>query len=333
MLVQLKKPAENSRKRPVEINKEQLINRIPGVSEGYGDKKKQLLNHIQDNVEGTHHHTNYLEYLQTAWCSHYGVVMTPDIMWHTLLSELVLIVGENPEKYASLFTTTPEQKQTVIVVSGSLVEMPLHVLIEAVKPLIPTNTDVFLPDFSTTTERSRMARYASFCDMVSPYYNYMMMLCGIPYIDVRGTDEDWQKVLDCWGAISATIPGHEEYFSKTTALLKRILIERNNSAFWQDMFHMEPCGSGSQVEVEGWLSDFFRIRPRVRYVSNYSTHLAKVCYKQINTNKDYEMFHGILSSRLENDLLIPEFGHIIFHRPKAEVENRIKDIPLEAAKV
>jgi len=309
--------------RPKPTPKSVLIQRYSGISKSYSNRlKTQELFHVMDNMQGDHYHANYMEYLEEAWANHYGVVMTPDIMWHTLLSEVVQIVAENPKAYAHLFTETPDQKQTIIIRTPELVVMPLDVLIYSIKKLVPTNTDVFMPEFTTTTDSARFARYASFADLVSPYYNYMMLACGIPYVDVRGTKEDWQKVATCWKAIGGLLPGHEKFFASVQKTLDAIPNKMNDPKFWLQMFRLEKCGSGSQTEAFGWFTDLFRIQPKhVRYVENFASHLAKVCYKQLNTNKNYEMYHGITVSRLVGDCLEPDFAAMIYERPeKPKVE-------------
>ncbi len=309
---------EEPRYRENPTAKSVLIEKYSGITNNYRtNQRTQELFHVLDDAEGDCFHANYMEYLEAAWGNHYGVVMSPDIMWHTLLSEAVQIVAQNQEKYASLFTTTPGEKQTVIIVTGELVVMPLNVLTDSVKKLVPTNSDLFMPEFTTTTDRARFARYAAFLDLVSPYYSYMMLACGIPYVDVRGTLDDWKTVAANWKEIGKLLSGHEDFFNETNQLLDRLIENIDNPKFWLDMFYLEKCGSGSQTEVFGWFSRLFRVQPKhVRYVSNFATHLAKVCYKQINTNMNYEMYHGILSSKLTGDLLEPEFSSMIYHRPE-----------------
>ena len=243
--------------------------------------------------------------------------MTPDIMWYTLLSELVTIVKTSPVEYASLFTDMPDKKQTIIIDCSG--ELPLDAVIDSLKNLVPTSIDDFMPEFTTTTDRSRMARYASFADMVSPYYNYCVLMCGIPFVDVQGTLEDWLKVSSQWEVLSAYFPREKTYFNKVSQILKDVIQKKDNSKFWFDMFSMEKCGSGSQEEVRGWFSDLYKTVPSLKMTCNYSSHLAKVSYKNLNKNQDYVMFHGILSSDLKEDCLVPEFGRILYHKPEQPV--------------
>lgn len=308
------------KRRPAVLTKESLIERYSGVEKNWTTKKKtKSLVYVSDNLSGTHHHANYLEYLETAWGNHYGIVITPDILWHTLISEAVSIVGQDSKKYAHLFTKSPDKKQDIKVYSESLTVMPLETLIDAIKEKVPTNTDIFLPEFTTTTKRAWMTRYASFADLVSPYYNYMMYLCGIPHIDVRGTREDYQEVAHCWSKIGELLVGNEEYFFKTSEVINSILENINSANFWLDIFKLDRCGSGSQYTVEGWWSNLYHKQPSLKFVENYASHLAKVRYKQMNTNQDYEMYQGLLCSSLEDGCLEPEFGGMIYSRPEQPI--------------
>lgn len=299
------------------IPKEEITNKFLRIKTNYQKREKtQELSFCEDNLEGTHYHLNYLNYLETAWDNHYGVVITPDIIWHTLLSEVVQIVSADPEKYASLFTTTPDKKKMLIVITENLVVMPLDLLIKEIKKHIPTDISLFMPEFTTTTDRSRMVRYASFADLVSPYYNYGMLACGIPYVDVLGTKEDWDKVLSSWKGLSELFPDFTVYFDEVTTILNKI--QTVDTEFWKDMFRLEKCGSGSQTEVFGWFADLFRIVPSMRFSYNFPTHVAKVCYKQLNTDQDYEMYSGLFSSKVENDCLVPDFGYMVFNKLKED---------------
>jgi hypothetical protein len=262
-----------------------------------------------------------MEYLETAWANHYGVVFTPDIMWYTLIGELVQIVADEPKKYAELFTTTPDQKQDIIIRSGDLEVMPINDLMEAIKRVVPTKTDVFLPEFSTTTERSRQAVYASFADG-KPVLQLHDVLLWHPYVDVRGTQDDWQKIVDNWEAVAKLVPGHDDFFANSLKTLKEIV----NQFDGPDPEFLEENVPPQRMR--------FRLPNRtVRVVHRIlppnspgpgsprtsSTHIAKVCYKQLNTNLDYEMYQGLFTSKLNGDLLEPEFGYIVYNRPEKPV--------------
>ena len=50
------------------------------------------------------YHSSYLEYLSETYASHSGFVMSPDILWYTILCEIASHIKAHPETYRTLFT-------------------------------------------------------------------------------------------------------------------------------------------------------------------------------------------------------------------------------------
>jgi hypothetical protein len=284
----------------------------------------QSLFYIEDNIESEYSHQNYMEYLQEAWNTHAGIVITPDILWYALQCELSGLVISKVNTYRDLFTTSQE-KQEIKVRSDSMTVMPLDVLMDAVKAKVPSDISGFLPEFSTSTQRSVFARFAAFCDMVSPYYNYSMYCCGFPAIDVRGDAADWQKMRKSWQSIGKLFTEDQDYINRVDDLLGKICGSLGDVDFWKDMFSLERCGSGSQYIVLGWINDVYLKTPSLRFVENYSSHISIVKYKQLDTNKDYEMKQGLISSKKEENFLVPDFAHIIYEkREETKIETKVE---------
>lgn len=269
------------------------------------------------NVDGSAtYHLNYLEYLEGAWARHHSILLTPDIVWYTLLCELSQIVGADPERFRHLFSDRPD-KQEIVIHSDDPVVMPVAGLIKMLEGLVPTDTAPFIPEFSTTTDRSRHAFHAAFCDMVSPYYNYSMMVCGIPAIEVLGTLEDWTLLRDAWLAMGSTVlDGMGDYHFRVVQILNGILMNISvpTTHFWKDIFRLERCGSGSDTEAFGWFTDLFCEAPTTRYVGNFSSHVATVKYKHLNTQKSYEMKVGLFPANLHGQVLVPNFGFLVYEK-------------------
>lgn len=302
--------------------KQDLIEKLTDIKWEYPDKKDyskrlkiQNLFHIEDNIEGDYSHKNHIEYLLAAWDSHWGIVISPDILWYTLQCELTSIVATHSETYRDLFTTSQE-KQDIIVQSNSLTIMPLDTLMAAVRKKIPSDIAAFLPEFSTSNQRSIFARYAAFCDMVSPYYNYSMFCCGFPAIDVRGDQADWAKLHHSWKCLGKMFTKHQDYIARVDDVLSQICGSLSDADFWRDMFKLDKCGSGHQYEVSGWLTSIYEQQPDLKFPENYPSHISMVAYKQRDTKKDYEMKQGLISSKKEGGFLVPDFAHIIYEKTK-----------------
>jgi len=267
------------------------------------------------DMEAQHFHVNYMSYLEKCWADHLGVVISPDIVWYTLLCEVAAMVKTTPDSFRGLFTKS-DKKEDIIVFSDSVIVMPLNTLTRALKEKVPTDTDSFFPEFSTRTPQSFHAFQAAFCDMCSPFYNYMMYCCNIPLVDVRGTMDDWKTLEDKWKGLVKII-GASAWTKKVSEVLASLVQNYSDKEFWKKIFAIKHCGSGGQIEVYGWFTDLFQVQPKVRYVENYSPHVSMVKYKQLNLGQDFEMSVGIFGSKMIDSFLVPDFSYVVHEKAKA----------------
>jgi hypothetical protein len=258
-------------------------------------------------------HRNYLDYLTLCWKRHYGVIVSPTILWNMVLNNLAYKVNQTPDVFRKYFTDSDEKQEICIKQGGNLIDVKL--LVEGVMGRIPTDIVVpcFVVGYSTDTQNSKIANYTAFLDMVSPYYNYSMYLCGIPKVKVLGTDEDWEKFCDNTTAIAKIIPEFETYL---TAVRLKIYSLRNDTLDFSNMFRLDRCGSGSQVEVAGWIRDFYIEQPHVSYPENFISCMAKIDYHNYNDGQDYRMFAGLFNSEIQDGYLMPYFDKMYFQKSK-----------------
>lgn len=283
----------------------------------YEQSKKIVVHDVEENAIT---HSNMLEYLSLCWKNHYGVVLKPDMIWFDLLCELAIIIKANPDKYRRLFTDSDEKKQ-ITILTGDPEVMPMKALLAELKRLVPTEVDLFLPTFSTGTEKSLFAHSVAFADCASPYYNYSMYMCGIPSVTLDGTGNDWNRLYESWIAIIELMElpskGNTWADKVSNHLYTLALIADGDSTdalkqeFLSDIFRLKKCGSGSQVEVFGWYAELFKDIPRVRYLGNFSSHKAQIKYKNLDTEKQYQMFSGVFSSKVEGAVLIPDYNMVV----------------------
>ena len=273
-----------------------------------------FLRHAEIPEDATMFHRNYLEYLEKCWADHLGIVITPDILWFTVLNELVAVVKESPEPYRHLFTNSHEKKLVVVTTEDPVV-MPLNRLVGALREHVPTDSTLFMPEYSTTTQASRHAMYASFCDLCSPYYNYGMMLCDFPAISIQGTADDWCGLAEDWLKLKPMFTSVGKWFDDVASILMGCYENRDERDWWKSMFMLERCGSGHQTEVSGWFADLFRQPPQgPAYVNNFPTNVAQVEYKELTLDREFKMQDGLFFSRQEGDFMVPEFGYTVHEK-------------------
>ncbi len=328
------------------LTKDLLISNYTDKTKKYSSDYKtvtesQSLFYVLDDLEQKEvYQPNYLHYLELCWAKHLGVVLTPDIIWYTLLCEITGIVLKDPEKYRHLFTRNPEGKERIIVLAGAVEILPLHLIIAKLEEKVPTDIDIFLPSFTTTTSKAKNAQYASFAEMVSPFYDYCTLLCGIPYYDIRGTEKDWIDLGVCWSKISKLFVDFDGYFNKVSKILSQIVLsfKESNNEFWKEMFYVKRCGSGSDTDCHGWFTDLFLEQPEynVRKASNFSAHVSSVPYKNLDTNREFVLKQGLFVSEKQNEFLVPEFGQIVYEKKEQEVQETDKkehELKIESCEV
>jgi hypothetical protein len=318
------KPTEwnNKLQKNIEVNyKDLFISTIrrsnhKRLDNEYWDAHSQRLATIKTSSDtlipdAAHYHTNYLDYLEKCWADHLGIVITPDIIWYTILCEFATIVKNDSQNYRSLFTNSPEKKE-IIVPSGDLSVMPLDVLTKALRDEVPSDTSIFFPGFQSFTPNSPHAFLAAFCDICSPYYNYSMYLCGFPLIDIRGVIDDWKILRDQWVQLKKVVQQNDVWVGAVDKTLNLIVDNFGNTEFWKEIFKVKNCGSGHQTLITGWFTDLFREQPKVRYVENFSSHISNIKYKQLDTKKNYEMSVGLFNSTIVENCMEPIFSFIVY---------------------
>lgn len=253
----------------------------------------------------------YYHYLSTAWNKHYSVVLKPDDIWNIILSELAVEINKNSGSYATLFTTTPEKKQTITVLTGDVESIDPLAFIDALKNKIPSDVDAFLPTFSTTTDANILANSVVFCDMVSPYYNYCSKLCGIPKILILGEIEDWliltAKIKNLTTIFSTgTI---NKYLTNCHAIATKLyyaICGTNTVEFFKNIFKIKFCGSGSD-EVNGWMLSFLMNNPTRMGEDLLPSHISSMHYKNLDTDREFDLYSGIFYSTLKDGFIIPDY--------------------------
>lgn len=294
---------------------------------------------VKGRLEGHVFHSNYLDYLEFCYGAHYTPVISPDILWFGLLNEVASLIREDPEAVRQLFTSQPG-KVEITVLTDDPVLIPLDKIVEQLRGLVPSGTDTYLPTFSTTTDNSRFAHYAAFCDAVSPYYNYSMLLCGFPSIRVDGTVNDYVKLAESWRAIPDLLKKQSpKWWVEVQMILDYLIVNLNGATsddphhrdvaakWFKTIFTAKRCGSGSQTEVTGWITKLNRKQPDgPAYASNYAPHIAKVEYKALDSGREFTMLYGLFSSEVTDDaVVVPSFSPLVFERGVKEAKPESQD--------
>ncbi len=130
-----------------------------------------------------------------AFSEHRPLVLSPDVIWVTIVQGLARHIHLNPEKYRSLLVQHEGRRKLQIEVR----EIDWSKVVTGLVSLLCQETGGmakrFVCDFSTTGPVERMVSEIALLDMFQPYFTYKVReICGIPFVTLEGTKTDWQKL-------------------------------------------------------------------------------------------------------------------------------------------
>lgn len=149
---------------------------------------------------------------------------------------------------------------------------------------------------------------------MSPYYYNALTKCGIPRIKILGTKQDWStlekklhrmatEVFNQKIGSSEDADEDDDRDNRVVTYLKEVIevvqkIQTDNTKeFWEKMYQIDKCRSGHTAYVKGWINKLYRSGGNDFY--NYRPHVSLVTYKDLDSQKDYELRCGLLYSSIE----------------------------------
>jgi hypothetical protein len=115
-------------------NLSELFPEAPGVADA-------VENTIRLEPGQTLLHKNLMHYLTLAWYNHFSVVISPDMIFYTIMCELAVQIKSEPDAYRHLFTDSTTKKE-LITVSNDTEQLDLNQVIagECLKKCIQVPT-------------------------------------------------------------------------------------------------------------------------------------------------------------------------------------------------
>ena len=143
----------------------------------------------------------------TAHANHYPIRLKPDDIWLLIIQTFSTHVNTNSESLRNMLVNF-DGKKTISIKYPDLVsikqvdkkiaeDFSIKINEELKKFLGEELIDTLTPEFTTTTNDSKIVCKISIIDPFKQFFNYKMMLCGcgIPYLILEGTSEDYRKII------------------------------------------------------------------------------------------------------------------------------------------
>ena len=228
----------------------------------------------EDKIRSFGYHKVLLGYLN-AYFDHCPIKVNPNVIWQLILNQFSKYVNDYSERLRNIFVNFEGRKEINCIRIGTFKDVYKYKddLIEEFCNKISENigkqlTDILTPNFTTSTKQSIIAGKVSIMSTFKKYFHYRigMATCGIPYILLEGSLEDWKKILEKLKSLSKY--GFDgENIEKDIIEIINAKEGKINLDFWRKII-METKGivyeekNCMDVEVErelitGWILDFY----------------------------------------------------------------------------
>ncbi|CAL4157138.1 unnamed protein product, partial [Meganyctiphanes norvegica] len=152
---------------------------------------------------------------------------------------------------------------------------------------IPSFVDIIQNDFSSSTDEQTMISQIMLMSSVKNYFEYgFSTACGIPGVEMKGTEEDWVKLVDKINKLEKLLTPinkqlHlKEMFNTTKTVFANLLDTYKgnpNIEWWGNILSWnQRWGSGARSYWSGWFPEFFGASDRPGDLIHFPSDLVTV---------------------------------------------------------
>ena len=212
-----------------------------------------------------------------AYNKHWKLRTSPDDWWFCVIKRVSLAIDANGNKDAvrKLFVNHEGQKTLSVAVPNSTVHgidyslffnQMANEIARNVK--VPKYVEAVTADFTTTTSNTKIVSQMTVMSSVKKYFWFnMVCICGIPGVEMLGTEEDWAKLSEKLKALRKILKPIEneigltrEWWSHAEMVFQKLLQTyrgKPDKKWWDRILHEEGAGGYGQVKgYTGWLVHF-----------------------------------------------------------------------------
>jgi len=221
---------------------------------------------------------NLFQCMVGAYADHHPLELSPDVVWLAIGQGFARYVNAHPKELRDQLVSHEGKKDLVVWSDNDVLgpDADWEKLMQDFCDLIAQNTkgevaEMMTSNFTTTSMTERVASQITLMETVKEYFNYLDMAggCGFPFITLKGTPEDWQKVLDKTRGLSKY--GLESWVKELEPILTEFVEASKGNpsqSFWQSIVKKrrvgklvteKACGMDldGTTKLDGWFLKFF----------------------------------------------------------------------------
>ena len=235
----------------------------------------------------------------TAYSYHCKLRTSPDDWWFCVIKRVACAIDENSQKESVRKTFVEHEGKkdiTVVVPDGSIYTVNYSWFFDQMTKGIKENVKVpefvdgMTADFSTTTPVQRIVSQVTLMFSVKQYFDFgMMTRCGIPALEMLGTQADWKKLTSKLKILRTLLEPLENDIGISTEwwdLVQKVFLKlveayqgKPDQKWWSHiMDYKRPNGSGKVGKISGWITEFLEgtRHPRLTRADDFSSGLVTV---------------------------------------------------------
>ena len=210
-----------------------------------------------------------------AYAEHRPLVLSPDMIWVLISQGFARYVDAHAEEMRDMIVSHDGKMDLAVQTDKDLLteETDWEQILSDFTARIHENTKgdiakTITADFSTTGVTERITSQITLMETMKNYFDFIVvyLACGIPNITLKGTPDDWQKVLDKTQQLEQY--DMTEWINSLKPILREFVRASNgnpNQKFWKNMVKKtDPnkligggCDFREPTQLDGWILKFF----------------------------------------------------------------------------
>jgi len=261
----------------------------------------------------------------TAYNNHWKLRTSPDDWWFCVVKRVACAIDKNAEKESvrKMFVDHEGKKTIEVKVPDtSIYTVDYSWFFDQISKGVQENTKVpefvdgMTADFSTSTAVQKIVSQITLMYSVQKYFAFKMMLnCGIPAVEMLGTEDDWGKLQSKMKVLRTLLEPIEndlglssEWWDLVDKVFRELLATyqgRPDKEWWSHIISYQNRFGSGERGYRGWITDFLEGTKRLIDIHEMSSGLVNVpllleaAVRRVNDNAT--LVAGMLGFTLHTD--------------------------------
>jgi len=241
-----------------------------------------------------------------AYANHLPLRLRVEDFWIQIMSIFSRVIDEDPEKYRTKLVDWLDKKDIIVEDCSNDIQN----FIEALKnKLADSNefTKKMTQPFSGSTDMEKLVINAMCLESLKEFCNYgMMPICGIPYVILEGTVDDYQELLNRTMALHEIAEIYHCNFGKLIDTLNKLIETKKGNIdiewWWKKICSLDTLCGGF---LDGWITYFSNSGMRPDLNIPILTNIHWTDLSTIGQSTKHKIIAGLFGTNCD-----PEKDHI-----------------------